>query len=98
MKDIHPQYYKEAKVKCVCGNSFTVGATKQKIEIEICSHCHPFYTGKQTLVDTAHRAEKFSARRRVAETRSSEVKARRAKAAPIKITEKKAKISRRKSV
>ena len=76
-KEIHPTYYKEAKVKCVCGHSFTLGATEEKIEIEICSNCHPFYTGKQTLVDTAGRAERF--------------KARAAKAAKEKITKKKEK-------
>ncbi len=62
-KDIHPAYYPEAKVKCGCGNAFTVGATKPEIQVEICSNCHPFYTGKQNLIDTAGRIEKFRARR-----------------------------------
>jgi large subunit ribosomal protein L31 len=61
-KDIHPKYYNNAKVVCACGNTFTVGSTKEKIEVEICSNCHPFYTGKKQLVDTAGRAEKFKAR------------------------------------
>ena len=60
---IHPKYYKEAKVKCACGNIFTVGATKPEIQVEICSNCHPFYTGEEKLIDTAGRVEKFKARR-----------------------------------
>ena len=61
-KDIHPQYYKNAKVVCACGNSFTTGSTMAEIKVEICSMCHPFYTGKQKLVDTARRVEKFQAK------------------------------------
>jgi len=62
-KDIHPPYFPEAKVKCVCGNSFTVGSTKPEIKVEICYNCHPFYTGKEKLIDTAGKVEKFKARR-----------------------------------
>ncbi len=61
-KDIHPKYYSDAKVVCACGNSFNVGSTKEKIEIEICSACHPFFSGKEKLVDTAGRVEKFRER------------------------------------
>lgn len=61
-KDIHPKYYDDAKVKCACGNKFTVGATKEEIEVEICSNCHPFYTGKEKIIDTAGRVEKFKKR------------------------------------
>ena len=61
-KDIHPQYYSEAKATCACGNSFIVGSTQKEIKIELCSACHPFYTGKQKLVDTARRVEKFQAK------------------------------------
>lgn len=61
-KDIHPKYYASAKVTCACGNSFTVGSTEPELHVEICSMCHPFYTGKQKLVDTARRVEKFQAR------------------------------------
>ncbi len=67
-KDIHPQYYPKAKVKCACGATFTVGSTKPEIQIEICSQCHPFYTGKEKLIDTAGRVEKFKARRVKAST------------------------------
>jgi len=62
-KDIHPKYFPEAKVICACGNSFTVGATKSEIRVEICAKCHPFYTGENKLIDTAGRLEKFKARR-----------------------------------
>lgn len=58
-KDIHPKYFKEAKVTCACGNVFTVGSTLENISVEICSACHPFYTGKQKLVDSARRVDKF---------------------------------------
>jgi large subunit ribosomal protein L31 len=57
-KDIHPEYH-ECVVTCGCGNSFTTRSTKSKINIEICSACHPFYTGKQKFVDTAGRVERF---------------------------------------
>jgi len=61
-KEIHPQYYDEAKVHCACGNNFTVGATKPDIEIEICSKCHPFYTGQSKLLDRGGRVDKFKKR------------------------------------
>lgn len=57
--EIHPTYYTDAKVVCVCGNTFTTGSTMKEINIDICSECHPFYTGKQKLVDTEGRVEKF---------------------------------------
>ena len=58
-KNTHPDYYPEAKVSCVCGNNFQVGSTQPELKVEICSACHPFYTGKQKLVDTARRVDKF---------------------------------------
>lgn len=59
--DIHPKYY-TAKVSCACGHTFKVGSTKERLEVEICSNCHPFYTGGSKLIDTAGRVEKFRAR------------------------------------
>ncbi len=59
---IHPKYFPNAKVTCACGNSFTSGSTQKEIMVELCSVCHPFYTGKQKLVDTARRVEKFQAK------------------------------------
>lgn len=60
--DIHPQYYPNAPFTCACGASFTMGSTKEKVQVEICSHCHPFYTGAEKTLDTAGRVEKFKAR------------------------------------
>lgn len=61
-KDIHPEYFQKAKVTCACGHTFIVGSTLKEINVEVCSACHPFYTGKQKLVDTARRVEKFQER------------------------------------
>jgi len=58
-KDIHPQYYQNCRVTCACGNTFTTGSTKPEIKVEICSACHPFFTGKMKFVDTMGRVEKF---------------------------------------
>ena len=57
-KDIHPEY-RMTTVRCHCGHEFEAGSTKENISIEICSQCHPFYTGKQKLVDSAGRIERF---------------------------------------
>jgi large subunit ribosomal protein L31 len=61
-KDIHPKYYPEAKASCACGNNFVTGSTLPELKVEICSSCHPFYTGKQKLLDSARRVEKFHAK------------------------------------
>jgi len=61
-KDIHPQYFPDAKVVCACGNTFTVGSTKPEIRIEICNNCHPYYTGEAKFVDTEGRVERFQRR------------------------------------
>lgn len=61
-KDIHPKYFPNAAVVCACGNKFTVGSTKESISVEICSACHPFYTGGDKVIDTAGRVERFKAR------------------------------------
>jgi len=58
-KDIHPKYYSNSKIKCACGAKFTIGSTKEKMEIEICSQCHPLYTGKQKFIDSAGRMERY---------------------------------------
>ncbi len=62
-KELHPTYFDKATVVCACGNKFTLGSTKEKIEVEICSACHPFYTGAEKVLDTAGRVEKFKSRR-----------------------------------
>ncbi len=68
--ETHPTYFPEAKVVCACGHTFTVGSTKEKLEVEICSNCHPFYTGNEKILDTAGRVEKFKARRAAATKKS----------------------------
>lgn len=61
--DIHPAYTVKAQITCVCGKNYEIGSTMEAINIELCAHCHPFYTGKQKIVDTARRVEKFEARK-----------------------------------
>jgi large subunit ribosomal protein L31 len=56
---IHPKYYPEAKVVCACGNSWTTGSTKAEMRVDICSNCHPFYTGEQRIVDTEGQVDRF---------------------------------------
>lgn len=63
---IHPQYYPEAQVTCVCGNAFTTGSTKPAIKVEICAKCHPFYTGQQKFVDSVGRIERFQKKQKAA--------------------------------
>ena len=58
-KNIHPEYF-QCAVRCTCGNEFTVGATRPDMRVEVCSKCHPFYTGTARLIDSTGRAEKFS--------------------------------------
>lgn len=60
-KDIHPKYV-EAQVICSCGNTFTIGSTKPVLKVELCSKCHPFFTGEMRIVDTAKRVERFKRR------------------------------------
>jgi large subunit ribosomal protein L31 len=62
----HPQYFENATVICACGNSFTTGSTLETIKVELCSKCHPFYTGEQKFVDTASRIQKFQKKQEVA--------------------------------
>jgi len=73
-KDLHPKYFDKAKATCACGAVFVVGSTKELIEVEICSNCHPFYTGKEKLIDTAGKVEKFKARREKARTAPAKMK------------------------
>ena len=61
-KKIHPEFHTDTKVTCACGNTFVTGSTMPEIRTELCSQCHPFYTGKQKFVDTARRVEKFQER------------------------------------
>lgn len=94
-KDIHPNYYADAKVTCACGNSFTTGSTVKEIRVEICSNCHPFYTGKEKLVDTAGRVDRFKKiteqQAKVSKTRKGKA-VKKAKAAKKKLAKEQAKI------
>jgi large subunit ribosomal protein L31 len=65
-KDIHPKWYPNCQVTCSCGNTFTVGATVPKIHVEICSRCHPFFTGEMKYVDTLGRVERFQKKQALA--------------------------------
>jgi len=67
---IHPEYM-EAHVRCTCGNEFTTRSTKSDLHVEICSNCHPFYTGRQKLIDTGGRVERFQRRVAMGRRRSA---------------------------
>ena len=62
---IHPKYYTDAKVTCSCGNIFTTGSTRKTLKVELCSACHPFFTGERRMVDTAGRVERFRQRYKI---------------------------------
>jgi len=70
-KDIHPKYYPKAKIKCACGAIFEIGSTQPEIDVEICSQCHPFYTGKERIIETGQ-VERF--RQRLAKKKDSKPK------------------------
>ncbi len=61
-KEIHPEYFQKATIGCACGKVYEIGSTLEKTQVELCSNCHPFYTGKQNIIDTARRVEKFETR------------------------------------
>ncbi len=91
---IHPNYQEKVKVICACGNQFEVGSTAKELHIELCSNCHPFYTGKQKLVDTAGRVDKFMARTAKKETVSAGRKGKKVKKA-AQTTKKKEKAAKK---
>lgn len=68
--DTHPAYFPKAKVTCACGASFAVGSTEEALKVEICSSCHPFYTGTEKTLDAAGRVEKFKARAKAQKRKS----------------------------
>ena len=94
-KNIHPKYYPESKVSCACGHTFVTGSTRPELKTELCSACHPFYTGKQKLVDSARRVEKFKAKVDAKDKAAEGVKGKKVKRAARAIakaaTEKKTK-------
>lgn len=68
--DIHPTYFTNATFTCACGAVFTLGSTKEKVNVEICSNCHPFYTGTEKVLDAAGRVDKFKTRQAQAKTKA----------------------------
>ena len=72
----HPKWYPDAQVSCACGNTFTTGSTTPKIAVEVCSNCHPLWTGQQKFLDTAGRVEKFNQRAAMADKKKAEAAAR----------------------
>jgi large subunit ribosomal protein L31 len=76
--DIHPQYFPNAVIACACGAQYKTGSTQERIDIELCAACHPFFTGKQKIVDTARRVEKFTDR---STAKTTEVKTSKEKTA-----------------
>jgi large subunit ribosomal protein L31 len=75
---IHPNWHPEARVHCACGSTFTTGSTMKDIAVEICSACHPLFTGQQKLIDTAGRVDKFNQRALAAEQKKKEAAQRKA--------------------
>lgn len=83
---IHPNWNPEARVHCACGSTFTTGSTMKDIAVEICSACHPLFTGQQKLVDTAGRVDKFNQRAAAAEKKKQEAASRQAAKEAKKVT------------
>ncbi|RME98582.1 MAG: 50S ribosomal protein L31 [Chloroflexi bacterium] len=82
---IHPKYYPEATVVCSCGNTWTTGSTSESLRTDVCSQCHPFYTGEQRIVDTAGQVDRFM--KRLSRYGSHQEDAKKRKAAALKKTE-----------
>ncbi len=78
-KDTHPTYHTDAKILCACGKIYEVGSTMKEIQVELCANCHPFYTGKQKILDTARRVEKFTTRSAAKTTTATGKKVKREK-------------------
>jgi large subunit ribosomal protein L31 len=78
-EDIHPDFYPEAKVTCACGNSWTVGSTQPEIRTDVCSDCHPFFTGEQRILDSGGQVERFLKKLERRKEKMAEIERRRAK-------------------
>lgn len=74
---VHPNYYNKAKITCSCGNVITIGSTRESLKTELCSACHPFFTGQQKLIDTAGRVDKFKAKQTLAAKKKEEASMRK---------------------
>lgn len=71
--NIHPTWFPEAKVACACGNTFTTGSTMEQIRVELCSNCHPFFTGQQKFVDTLGQVDRFIKKTEVSKIKQAEI-------------------------
>lgn len=80
--NVHPKWYPEARVVCSCGNTFTVGSTKEEIRVEICARCHPFFTGEMRFADTEGKVDKFNKKRAEAAKKAPLLK-KKGKSAPV---------------
>lgn len=78
-KDIHPEYIEKAAIACACGQKYEIGSTTAELSVELCAACHPFYTGKQKIIDTARRVEKFEERMSKKSEKAPSKKAKQAK-------------------
>ena len=78
-KEIHPLYHSDAVIACACGNKIKAGSTVESIHVEICSACHPFFTGNKKIIDTAGRVEKFKARQAKAAPKTAKKKTTKSK-------------------
>jgi len=94
-KDIHPKYYPDAKITCACGNIIVTGSTSPEMKVEICSACHPLYTGKKKMLDTTGRVERFRKLAEKAAEKKTAKKARKEKTVKTKAEIKK-KVSKKK--
>jgi large subunit ribosomal protein L31 len=97
-KDIHPKYYPDAKIACACGNIIKTGATMEEMRVEICSACHPFYTGRKKLVDSTGRVDRFKklAEKAVERKEAKKVREEAKKAKKTKIVRKTVKSKKKK--
>lgn len=83
-KEIHPKYFKNAKVTCTCGNIFEIGSTSETLDVELCSKCHPFYSGKQKLIDESGVINRYQSRLKKNEDASKTRKGKKVKQATVK--------------
>lgn len=86
-KDIHPNYFENAKITCACSAVYEIGSTVEAMSVELCARCHPFYTGEQKIIDTARRVEKFesrAARKAIAKTGKKVKRTKRATQKTVK--------------
>ncbi len=80
-KNIHPKYYENVEIQCACGAKFIAGSVRESIKVEVCSNCHPFYTGEQKFLDTSGRVAQFEKRRKKQEAAAKQHRSKKQKRA-----------------